>query len=166
MAFIEWLFLLAIYKIISYFRLKYYSMKHYNNPAELFDEILKTLTKDYNEPVSLNDLGKVVYKYPKSGVDKKGNLTMEVPLTKRQHSELLNVLSFLYNEKLIAFDKQKETAGITASGFIKIKTKSFQDEIEEKRINNCLQRIAWIVTPLAAIITVFVMVYKFFHCTP
>jgi hypothetical protein len=136
-------------------------MKIYKKPTELLDKILKTLCNNYNKKIHYQYLGKIVYSYPKSGIDKNGKLTFEIPLETEHDSELLNVLSYLYNEGLITVDKNYNV-GITASGFIKIKTKSFQSEIREKRVNNCLQRIAWIVTPLVAIIATIFTIYKFF----
>lgn len=136
-------------------------MKTYKNPALLLDEILRTLCKTYNENIHYELLGKIVYKYPKSGVDNKNMLTFSVPLKKEHDSELLNVLSYLLNEKLITTDNNLNI-GITASGFIKIKTKGFQAEIREKKVNNYLQRVAWIVTPIASIITVIIALYNFF----
>lgn len=140
-------------------------MKNFKNPAVLLDSILITLCKNYNQPVFYEDLGKIVYDYPKAKTDKNGKLTFGIPLKTEHDSELLNTLSYLNNEGFITVDKNINV-GITASGFIKIKTKSFQMEIREKKINNILQRIAWIITPLSSLIALGFALYKFFYCTP
>ena len=136
-------------------------MKTYKNPAELLDKILNTLCKNYNQPIHYEHLGKIVYDYQKADVDKNGEVTFEIPLKPEHDSVFINTLSYLNSEGLITTDKNYNIS-ITASGFIKIKTKSFQSEIREKKVNNYLQRIAWIVTPLAALVTVGITVYKFF----
>ena len=140
-------------------------MKNFKNPAVLLDSILSTLCKNSNELVYYEALGKIVYDYPKAETDKNGRVTFDIPFKPEHDSYFLNTLSYLNNEGFITVDKNTNI-GITASGFIKIKTKSFQMEIREKKINNILQRTAWIVTPLASLVAIIISLYKVFHCTP
>lgn len=69
-------------------------------------------------------------------------------------------LEFLEKEFLVNYNIIEEKVSITPSGFSKITTDSFSNEISTKRTNLWLQRATWVCTILALFISVYSLCCK------
>ncbi len=127
-------------------------------PAKYLDLILEILSDNFEIDFSVNDLmNKIELK--KNPFGRKidvfhPNLSME----------LKKALTFLASKKLIHYNP--ENGGeirILYEGYLKIRTHSFSDEIDEKSINNTLQRISWIVPIIISFITLMILIFNNCH---
>lgn len=122
------------------------------NPAKLFDDILKLLAKDYNKIYTFEEIQRNIF-------PEDFNFSPDEPVFESlvlENPNAINIqdaLMFLNKQGLVAVNFDVNECFINTAGFIKIKTQGFQDEIEEKQTNLRLQRWTWRVLPIAAILT-------------
>lgn len=131
------------------------------NPARFFDEILIFLSTDYNRIFNFNEIHE--YLFPDDFKTKKFS---EVDLKDTNAKNIKNALIFLNKQGLVAANRPKNQYFINTAGFLKIKTRGFEGQIKREKRNNILQRITWIVLPLAGLITAlcagFSLYYSYF----
>ena len=122
-------------------------------PAKYLDKILDFMANDFNKYHTIqeiqNHLTPIEF-FGQKGLANfsEGNLV-----------DLKNALYYLNQEKLVAWNNASEIK-LTYSGYIKIKTNSFQKEIKDKEINKWLQRIAWTLPIIISIAALIVSILK------
>ncbi|WCM42943.1 hypothetical protein MG290_04495 [Flavobacterium sp. CBA20B-1] len=121
-------------------------MKH-TLQADL-DKILNLLITDFTKQFSILEITETVLKerYIKHN-------EIEQQMVYSLNTEYVeSLLKFLSNEGLVYVNVNKLYC-ITAKGFVKFKTETFQQEIDNKRLNIILQRSAWICSIVAVVIS-------------
>ncbi|WP_291103711.1 MULTISPECIES: hypothetical protein [unclassified Flavobacterium] len=124
-----------------------------NNPAKYFDDILTLLSSNYNKTFTFEEVAKHLYPMDFKDMDS-GTSPFKDFHKHLLFSDLTNAFMFLNKEGLLSYNLDKELIIINTAGFVKIKTKGFVKEINDVKLNMVLQRIAWIATPILALITV------------
>lgn len=137
----------------------------HKNPAKYFDEILKVLAKDYDNSFTFEELARKIYPKKYFISIPNGKFDFNESVNDKLILNLTNALKFLNNEKLVYANFNDKSVCISTSGFIKIKTKGFEKEILDLKINFFLQRFAWIVTPIAALTTLLITIYRYIQST-
>lgn len=127
------------------------------NPAKYFDTILSFLASDYNRIFSVQEITE--YLYPKEWEDLKKEKIFSGFPKQTLNVNIVNALIFLDNEKLVTYDNIVEQVFISTKGFIKIKTKGFEKEIKEAKLNQKLQIINQVMTPIIAVISLLLSLY-------
>lgn len=128
------------------------------NPAKFFDKILSVLSTDYNKSFSIEEIISKVYEKELKQNGKKGIEGFFNDI--HYETNVINALMFLKSQGLVAFDEIEKISFINTSGFVKIKTEGFQNEIRNKNINLWLQRLTWFVAILTFILTLFIQCPK------
>lgn len=118
---------------------------------KLFDKILKALSKNYGNELSILDIAKSVYPDYYSG---KKEFPMNVTNLDDKHSrDIIDSLNFLDREGYVKFNIPLQKASISTKGLIKTQTSGFDKQYKKEQVNLILQRWTWIILPLAGLIT-------------
>lgn len=122
-------------------------------PQADLDKILELLTTDFTKQFSILDITEAVFKprYIKHN-------EIYQKMTYALNTEYIeSLLKFLNNEGLIQHNVN-QTYTITAKGFVKYKTETFQQEIYNKRLNIRLQRGAWVCSIVAVFVSLITLI--------
>ena len=122
-------------------------------PTKYLDRILSFMAKDFNKYYTIQELQN--HLTPIELFGQKGPVTF----AEGNLIDLKNALYYLKDEKLVAWNNAEEIK-LTYSGYIKIKTNSFEKEIKDKEINKWLQRIAWTIPIIISIVALIVSTNK------
>lgn len=126
-------------------------MKH--KPQVDLDKILLLLNTDFSKQFSILDITEAVFK----DNYKKQNEIYQNMIYSLNTDYVESLLKFLDNEGLIQHNVN-QTYTITAKGFVKYKTETFQQEIYNKRLNVRLQRGAWICSIIAVAVSISALI--------
>lgn len=130
----------------------------------LFDNILKTLSKNYGKELSVLEIAKNIYPNYYFGKQK---FPFEISNVDDQHSiDIINSLNFLDSKGYVNLNIPQQMTSINTKGLMKIKTEGFQKEYKRRFWNTILQRWTWVILPLAGIITAICAVFNLCHCNP
>lgn len=128
-------------------------------PQEDLDKILQLLNTDFTKQFSILDITEAVFR----DNYKKQNEIYQNMTYALNTDYVESLLKFLNNEGLIQHNVN-QTYTITAKGFVKYKTETFQQEIYNKKLNIRLQRGAWICSVVAVVVSIVTLIYTiFFH---
>lgn len=122
-------------------------------PTKYLDKILNFMANDFNKYYTIQEIQNHIspiefFGQPGVAVFSDGNLV-----------DLKNALYYLNQKELIIWNNSVEIK-LTYSGYIKIKTNSFEKEIKDKEVNKWLQRIACITPIIISIAALLVSITK------
>lgn len=117
------------------------------NPQEFFDKILELLSSDFNKKWTVDLITSHLIS------EEKPDIFSEPMIREQTKTDVKNSLLFLSSESLVLYNPYLETVCITTKGFVKIKSEGFQKEIKNKRLNTKLQRVTWISSIIAVVLS-------------
>jgi hypothetical protein len=124
-------------------------------PAKYLDKILLILSENFYNYLTVQDIQNILT--PIEIFGEAGNVTFGEELL----LDLRNALAYLISQKLVQINPgNNQEFTLTFEGYIKIKTKGFQQEINEKSLNQTLQRLSWTVPMIISIIALLVAIFK------
>lgn len=132
-----------------------------DKPAKYFDDILKILASEYNRVFTYTEVLNQLYAHKRRGQNAVEKF-LDVPIEPEENNNFLNSLAFLNKQGLIFRDELQSTVSIQTEGFIKIKTKGFEKEINDANWNQRFQRINQIATPIIALIALCLGLFNSF----
>ena len=130
-------------------------MNTIEKPAKFLDKILSILAENFYDYLTIQQIQNLLT--PREILGDVGDVIFSEDLL----LDLRNALGYLISQKLVQINPgNNQEFTLTFEGYIKIKTKGFQQEISEKSLNQTLQRIAWILPLIISIIALVVTIFK------
>lgn len=125
-------------------------------PAKYLDKILTVLAENFDSTFTVNELMNKVEPQNLFG-EQVDNVIFAPNLL----VELRTALTFLESKNLIHYNPlDAGEVRISYEGYLKIRSNSFTQEINEKSINISLQRLAWVLPIIISFAALLVSIYK------
>jgi hypothetical protein len=130
-------------------------MNTIEKPAKYLDKVLSILAENFYTYLTIQEIQNLL-----TPVEIFGEVG-DVKFSEDLLLDLRNALAYLLSQKLVQINPgNNQEFTLTFEGYIKIKTKGFQQEINEKSLNQTLQRVAWTVPIIISIIALIVAIFK------
>ncbi|WP_409417122.1 hypothetical protein [Flavobacterium sp. PS2] len=123
-------------------------------PAKYLDKILNILAEDFGKSFSTQDIQNKITPIDLFGMS--GNIKFSPDLL----IDLQFAIEYLVKQNFVFINQSDGKIFISFEGYMKIKTKSFNKEINEKSINQTLQRIAWLIPIFISILALIISLSK------
>jgi len=130
-------------------------MNTIEKPAKYLDKVLSILADNFYIYLTIQQIQNILTPVEILGEAGEVNFGEDLLL------DLRNAVAYLLSQNLVQINPgNNQEFTLTFEGFIKIKTKGFQQEINEKSLNLTLQRIAWTVPIIISIIALIIAIFK------